>query len=263
MKVKLLDYERSFIVFESHFVKFPPKTVSDLRQQAHNRARIKIDSLCRITDAKGVTREYYLGESCKTERVGVGKDVGLFTQPNADFRPVMSTEDSIFIKSWDKNDKGVMLQPPSLGPQTERQSVITKDAFWKYCFVIKHREADLLEDAPAIIKASDDGRPVFARTEFEKDGYKILLEYPVKTLNVSEEHTAFQTDTGPVLFPDFSKPVTRTAQGFYLAFIAYNKSDWAEFIVNRPTPIAPGVSVNHYSENAWIDKCKNTLYAID
>ena len=81
MKTKIIDYERSFIVFESHFVKFPPKTVSDLRQQAHNRARIRIDSLCRVTDRKGVTRDYYLGEACKTERVGAGKDLGIFTQP--------------------------------------------------------------------------------------------------------------------------------------------------------------------------------------
>ena len=115
MKVKILDYERSFMVFESHFVKFPPKTVSDLRQQAHNRARIRVDSLCRLTDPKGATRDYYLGVACKTERVGVGKDLGLFTQPNADFRPIMSVEDSMFVKTFDRNDKGVLLDPPTLG----------------------------------------------------------------------------------------------------------------------------------------------------
>jgi len=262
MKTKIIDYERSFIVFESHFVKFPPKTVSDLRQQAHNRARIKIDSLCRVTDRKGVTRNYYLGEACKTERVGAGKDLGIFTQPNADFRPILSEEDSIFIKSWDKNDKGVMLDPPSLGAQGERQSVIAREAFWKHRFILKHRDAEVLDSIPAILEAADAGKPVFGRTEFAKDGYKFLLEYPIKTLNVSEEHTAFQTDTGPVIYPDFAGEVKYTSEGFYLAFIGYNRFDWAEFIVNVPTPAAPGISVNHYSRNAWID-CTNRLLATD
>ena len=37
----------------------------------------------------------------------------------------------------------------------------------------------------------------------------------------------------------------------------------AEFIVMKPTPIAPGISVNHYSQGAWVDRCKNTLYATE
>jgi hypothetical protein len=78
------------------------------------------------------------------------------------------------------------------------------------------------------------------------------MDYPVTTLNVSERHHAY-----------FSKPVERVPDAFWLAFSAFNSPDWIEFIVNRPTPVADGISVNHYSESVWVESCKNTLYAVE
>jgi hypothetical protein len=260
--MKTLDFHRSFIVFEIDFDRKPPKTVSDSRQNKHNRARVQIDCRCQVTDPDGKATDYFLGESCKTERVGVSPDVGIFTQPNADFRPVMSDECVIFFKSWDKNDKGVMLHPPSLGPQPERQVVNPREAFYRHTLQLQHTRAALLADAREIIAAADAGQPLVARTEYAVAGYEVVLEYPVLTLNVSEQHLSYQTDTGPVLFPELNQPHARAAETFRLAFCAFNTPDWIEFIVQKPTPIGNGVSVNHYSETVQIAGCRNSILAV-
>ena len=111
------------------------------------------------------------------------------------------------------------------------------------------------------MEAVDDGLPVVARTEYTSNGYGIVIDYPVTTINVSERHHFYQTDTGPVVYADFSAPVECSAEAFWLAFAAFNTTDWVEFVVNRPTPIAEGISVNHYSETVQITGCRNTLFA--
>jgi hypothetical protein len=114
-----------------------------------------------------------------------------------------------------------------------------------------------------IIKAADSGAPIVARTEYESSGYGIVLDYPVKTMNVGERPPPYQTDTGPVIFVDLSGKPGRVVEGFWLAFCAFNASDWVEFIVQKPTPVGHGISVSHHSEPAFVDGCRNTLYATE
>ena len=259
--MNILDYNRSFFFFEMDWVAKPPKTVSDKRQNQHNRARIRIDCLCKITRPNGKSTSYYLGEACKTERVGCGKKVRLFIQPNADFRPVYSEhEDMIIFKSWDRNNKGVMLKPASLGPQPERQIIKTKDAFYRHRLLLQHVQAVKLKNVRQIIAAADAGKPLVARTEFQRAGFRVLLEYPIVTFNVSEKHLFYQTDTGPVIFPELTKATKRVGESFRLAFSAFDSPNWIEFIVQKPTPIGKGLSVNHYSEFVQVD-CRNSIFA--
>jgi hypothetical protein len=258
--MKLLDFSRSFLFFEADLDAKPPQTVSDLRQNKHNRARIQIDCLCRITSPAGKSEVFYLGESCKAERCGCSKEEGLFIQPNADFRPVYSKRDMVIFKSWDKNNKGVMLIPPSLGPQPERQVVRGDEAFYRHGLQIKLIAARELKTTAAIIAAANAGQPLVARTVYHQAGFRVLLEYPVLTFNVSERHNFYQSDTGPVIFPELTPRTKRVAETFRLAFSAFNSRDWIEFIVQKPTPIGRGISVNHYSETLQRD-CVNTIFA--
>jgi hypothetical protein len=59
-------------------------------------------------------------------------------------------------------------------------------------------------------------------------------------------------DTGPLLVPDFTSAQTNTIDRLELAHVAYNRLDWAEFILRRPTAItADGKEVCkilHFSE---------------
>ena len=43
--------------------------------------------------------------------------------------------------------------------------------------------------------------------------------------------------TGPVLVPDFTSAQANTIDRLELAHVAYNRLDWAEFILRRPTAI--------------------------
>jgi hypothetical protein len=259
--MRVLDFYRSFTVFEIDFGKRRPRTVSDLRQNTHNRARIRIDCRCTITDRKGSAHDFYLGESNKSERVGAGRELGIFTQPNADYRPIHSTEDSLILKSWDRNNKGVMLDPPSLGPQPERNLVKTREAYYTHRFQLIHVEGTELKSAREIIAATDAGLPLVGLCQYEENGYQVELEYPVGTINVSEKHGSYQTDTGPLIFPDLSQPFERLAETLWLAFSSLNSPDWIEFIIRKPTPLTHDISVNHYSESRWVDRCRNTIVA--
>src|ERR1051325_8038362 len=259
--MKLLDFHRSFFFFEVDFVAKPPKTVSDSRQNQHNRARIRIDCRCQITRPNRKTTEYYLGEACKTERCGWSKKVGLFIQPNADFRAVYSTDELIIFKSWDKNNKGVMLIPRSLGPQPERQVIRTEDTLYKHRLLVRYVNATPLTSVKQIIAANDAGRPLIARTAFTKAGHRVVLDYPRVTLNVKERHAFYQTDTGPIIYPELTRNAKHLGESFRLAFSAFNGPDWIELIVQKPTPIGKGLSVNHYSQKVQIDGCKNTIFA--
>ena len=259
--MQVLDFYRSYIVFEMDYENKDPKTVSDMRQNTHNRARIAIECRCEITEPGGTSVEYFLGEGTKSERVGANRELGIFTEPNAEFRPILSDEDTILLKNWDKNDKGIMLDPPSLGPQPERQVIKTRDAFHSYHFQLKQVDGIALKDASEIVEASQAGAPLVARTAFTQSGHQVVLDYPVWTMNFSERLMAYQTDTGPVIYPDLSQPHDRIVETFWLAFCAFNQPDWIEFIVQKPTPVGSGISVNHYSETVWIDNCENTVIA--
>lgn len=257
--MKVLDFQRSFVVFEIDFDRKPTQTVSDTRQNRHNRARIQIDCRCQVTDPTGKSTDYFLGESCKTELVAVAREVGIFVKPNADFRPVMSDEHTLFFKSWERNRNG----STATGSHSERQVVRTREAFTHHALQLAYREGTRLTSATDIVKATDEGRPLIARTEFSLAAYCIRLDYPVLTFDVSEKLLAFQTDTGPVIFPELSEPHTHALDTFRLAFCAFNAPDWIEFIVQKPTPVGSGISVNHYSESVQITGCQNSILRVD
>jgi hypothetical protein len=174
--MKILDFYRSFTVFEVDFEKRPPRTVSDRRQNSHNRARIRIDCRCSITTPDGVRHDFYLGESNKSERVGASRELGVFTQPNADYRPIHSSRYSLILKSWDRNDKGVMLDPPSLGPQPERNLVRTSEAYYTHRFHLTYTDGTELKSAAEIIASADDGDSMVAICQYEDSGHTVEME---------------------------------------------------------------------------------------
>ncbi|MSS72104.1 MAG: hypothetical protein EXS64_11515 [Candidatus Latescibacteria bacterium] len=259
--MKICDFSRSFVTFRRDWAARPGITQSQPSPYDLNSARIQLECRCEVTDLRGGSPvEYVLGASCKSERVGVPE--GIWMDPNADFAPVFSREDFLLMKSWDRNDKGVMLYPPSLGVQPERHVGRVADAYEGLRIDVRLVEGRALETAEEIVRATPENRPLVARTEFgEEAGYRVVLEYPVKTMNGNERDWIYQTDTGPVILPDLSRPYDTFIERFRMAFAAFNAPDWAEFIVQVPTLLAEGISVNHYSETRRL-KTKNTLIEI-
>jgi hypothetical protein len=252
--MQAIDFSHSFLTFRIDTLKKPPATVSHKPPFTLNNARIPIDCRCEITDKQtDESHEYVLGVSCKTERVGVERDI--WTEPNADFVPVFSREQFLNIKTFDHVGKQVMLFPPSLGVQPERQIGRVADAFDSVRIDLVTREAEVLETAERIIEATLANHTLVARTEIQGDRYVAVLDYPVKTMNANEREKIYQTDTGPLLLPDTgaSREPEDLIAGFELAFAAFNSPDWIEFLVRVPTPVTEEISVYHYSRSVRFD----------
>lgn len=238
--------------------KRPMLTASRPPPTTLNNVRIPLECLATVARG-GVVEEFGLSASCKTEQVFVDRDVWM--EPNADMCAIAGAGQFLIIKRWDKVDKGVLLHPPTLGAQPERQCVDPKAAFETHSLSIRRRKAERMDSTDAIIEILQSDREVVARTTFAISGGEVTLEYPVKTVNFSERHRYYQVDTGPVLY--FGEPTGKNSiEHFHLAYIAHVGRDWAEFLVSQPTPLENlGVSVHHFSGVRRVE-AKNSLWAV-
>ena len=253
------DFARSFIRWRSDTTKKPMLTVSQPPPTSLNNVRMPVECLATVVH-DGQRSEFGLGTSCKTEQVFVERDVWM--QPNADMCAVSSADQFMVIKRWDKVDKGVMLHPPSLGPQPERQCIDPVVAFDSHSLALRRRPARALGAIGDVIEVLSGDREVVARTTFAIAGGEVTVEYPVKTVNYSERHRYYQVDTGPVLF--FGETTgSQTIEHLHLAYVAHLGGDWAEFIVSRPTPLeGHAVAVHHFSEVRRV-AARNSLWVVE
>lgn len=252
--MQTVDFARSFLYFRNDHLKMPAPTVSHKPPSSLNNARILLDCVCEIIDKEtNSAQTFVMGASCKTERVGVERDIWI--EPNADFVPIFSNDLFMIVKTYDVADKGVPFYPPSRGMQPERQVGTVAEAFDTVRLDIRRVEGELLETAAQVVEATLDlgGPPLVARTVIEAGRYRAVLEYPVKTMNASERDLIYQTDTGPVLMPDFEQEPGDMITGFELAFVAFNCPDWAEFVVRAPVAVGDGIDVYHYSKFVRLD----------
>ena len=261
-----IDFSRSYFRFRVDLTAQPAITLSHKMPTSVNNVRINLECRCSLTNKKtGLSRVYGLGASCKTERVGSERDLWLL--PNADFAPVVSDVDFLIIKSWQKKGMGVMRNPPTLGPQPERQIGLVKEAWATSSVEFRSVPGKILTRTEAIIAAIRSDRPLVSHTEFSQGDYTVTIDHPVKTINYSERENVFQTDTGPILLPDLSPERVAKEESLVgcldLAYSAFNAETWAEFIVNVPTELTPGLSVNHYARPVRIENAKNWIVELD
>ena len=252
------DFSRSFVTFRIDHHQKPSITGSHQSLVTLNNARIALDCICDLTPPNGsTTLRYVLGASCKTERVGVDSEI--WTEPNADFAPIFSQQRFLIIKRWDTADKSVMLYPSLLGPQPQRQMGTNADAFDSVKITVVSAPARILETTSEVLDAGLNDQPLVARTEFEtNDSWHVVLEYPVKTINLDEREMLYQPDTGPVIWPQNPGSLEDPEAGFQLAFVAFHQADWAEFLINVLTSVSDDVSVHHYSQPQRV-VCSNVM----
>jgi len=251
------DFSRSFITFRIDTEVRQPETVSHQPPFSLNNARIPIECRCVVTEKdSGNAQTFVLGASCKTERVGVERD--LWLQPNADYCPIFSADRYLHLKTYAKAGMTVESYPPGSGTQSDRQSGRIQDTFDSVRIDVTSCTGEPLGSAQEIVEAILANHLLVARTELENARYHALIEYPVKTINANERDWVFQTDTGPVLFPDLTQAPEAVMTRLELAYAAFNQPDWIEFIVREPTTVAEGVDVYHYSRPMRCD-AKNQI----
>lgn len=121
-------------------------------------------------------------------------------------------------------------------------------------------EGNALTTPEAIVAATLADEVLVGRIAFTGLArYDVTLDFPIKTMNASERDNIYQTDTGPIIFPDFSMDFAHIMETFHLAYVAYNTSDWAELILRVPTPLTNEISVNHYSKVVRLDNSRNSV----
>ena len=205
-------------------------------------------------------RRFALGTSCKTEAVGAERDI--WPQPNADFIPVLSDDGEVLgIKTYETAGRQIAFHLSDRGLQSERQVSQVADVYESARTDVEQVNAEALMTAQAAVDAILANRRLVARTGWDEDGHHVVIDFPVKTVNANERDVVFQPDTGPVLVPDLSMETHRWIEGLQLAFIAFNRFDWAELLIREPVRVADGVSAWHYARSRRID-CVNELFAL-
>ena len=257
-----IDFSRSFLTFRIDTLKKPPRTVSHQPPFSLNNARIQLDCVCDITEiATEITQRFVLGASCKTERVGVDRDI--WTTPNADFVPIVSQDRFLNLKTYAWIGQQATVELFGLQqPQPDRQVGSVPEAFDSLKIHVHEVQGEHLATPEAIIAATFAQHPLSATTEWQTDRYRVQLTYPVKTFNVNERDQIYQTDTGPVLWPDLSRDPADLIAGMNLAFTAFNGPEWIEAVIRLPTETPSGAKVYHYSHFARLDGVQNRLYRV-
>ena len=252
------DFHCSFFTFRIDTLVKQPLTVTHKPPFSLNNARIPIECRCVVTEkATDQSQAFVLGASCKTERVGVEGDIWL--EPNADFCPIFSDDRYLSLKTYSQVGTTMDLFPPGSGSQSDRQTGLIDDTYDSVKIDMTECDGTPLDSAQEIVEAVLANQNLVARTELENDRYHALIEHPVKTINANERDWIYQTDTGPVLFPDLSVEPDAMLTSLELAYSAFNCPDWIEFIVRRVTPTTSDVSVYHYSDAVRCDSRNQML----
>ena len=258
-RMEIINFGASFLTFRVDWEKQSSLTASHKPPYTLNNARIQIEAVCRITDLSShETTRYVLGASCKTEYVGV--DQGIWTEPNADFCIILSAERFLILKSWDRNNKGVLRYPPSLGEQPERQSGLVSDTYDNAKINLRTFPGEALTTPEAIVQSTLNDDILVGRVTMTLEGrFDIAIDFPIKTMNANEREWIYQTDTGPILYPDITVAHDDLIETFQLAYVAFNRPDYAEMILQVPTPLDENHSVNHYTKPIQL-KTQNSIF---
>jgi hypothetical protein len=232
--------------------------LEDTRLPGHmkwrNEVRIRIDARCTITnDATGTSEEFYLVAPCRTE--WMYRDTGVIQNPSGEYRVIFSDDRQLYVGK-------------SIHESVLRHGPSSPTSGFNYVkFKITENDAELLADEAAIVAESRDGiRPIIAKTEIinADRGLRATLEYPVHTMNYNDERTRFQVDTGPLIFPDLDVEAEHLIDTLSLAHAVYNKLDYVEFVLKRPTPVEIDgqtvTTIYHYSDFRNLN-ANTTFYA--
>lgn len=206
-----------------------------------NIARIQLDAACTlIDDNTGKHTHYYLIAPCRAERMYL--DTPLFQLPNYEFCGIWSADEFLIIRTaW-------------VSERDNRQYGLGRERWREIRLDIRtFAQSQMLDGAAAVVQATLDNRSLTARTELVDTGRgrRAILEYPIKTMNLMQEPSRFQVDTGPLILPDFQANKARFIECFEMAYVVYHTWDKAEFILRKPVSSVdggdPGAITTDYS----------------
>ena len=261
-----------------------------------NAVRVWVESRTIIYDDRdGTETTVYQCASCKSEDTfGAGFDQSgqhLFADDNYDFSMIYCGDDLLIFRRLQpggtrnyKLERGGSGVPSDVkgyrtGPIIDAKLPDGTVYFGGKQLDHIHTAQDVyeipLDDFDAVRDATAAGVPLVSQTEISNSstGLRAVIECPVKSMNLALDEEAnpyvgsrgiWQTDTGPVAFPDLSRRFPRLAGSLSLGFIAINNRGpqihAADFVLEQLTPSAGGEVLN-YSKPFSLP-AKNRLLAI-
>lgn len=233
-----LDFGRSFVCNTASF----------------NAVRFWVESRTVLIDGDRRVEFLQCG-SCKSENTFAPKD--LFVQDNYDFLPILGDGHWLTFRRTARLNPGYR----EIRPVEKAWGAPTS----KLRYAAKPR---VLETWEQMRDATAAAVPLVARTILHNAETKLLavIEYPIKTMNVSLDKKLYQVDTGPVPFPDLSKRYDKPIDCLQLAFVAFNAPEFADFVIEQPTAVVEEgqerCRIHHFSSPISLP-AKNVVVAVE
>ena len=220
-----IDFSRSFITW--------------LTRAERSYGRFSLEAACTIIDPDGQAPEsYYLGSRVVAGRVY--SEDHLILTPSYTFQLVAGRErHQIFRDS--------VYYDASRDSKADNAEVFVDMRIQK-----RGGAAREVKEGAEISRLVLDGRSLNVKMKLASlpGGRRVVLDFPVKHINVHPESGGFQVETGPVLIPGFIRH--DEDKDFNTAYVIFNRLDRAELAFWVPTPVGGG-STRFYSEVGGLD----------
>ena len=240
------DYSRSFLQWTGQSAHVP---------------RCAIHASCRLRAKNGSEREFFLTHPCAAETMYV--DLDLIHIPTAEFHMISEPGKEYLAVKVFADEPTELRMAHRIG-----ETLPTRDGRGARIarMEVKMRSFAAVRELTtdqAVCEAMLANLPVTGRSTFLADDRETLVicEYPVTVMNARPSDQRWQVDTGPVLLPDFTLKSELVVGLFRQAYLVYNRRDWAEVAMRRPTPAAKnGNTVMHYTSPQRLTM-QNQLFA--
>ena len=238
-EIECLDFGRSFLCNPASF----------------NAVRFWVESRTIFYDDEaGSQQVIYQCASCKSEDTFAERN--LLLPDNYDFMPIYAEGNWLILRRH-------------VDARDTYREVLDETRLWGKPSLKLHYGSSVVELSTfeEIRNVTATSLPLVAQTEIrnEDTGLRCVVEYPIKTMNISIDQSKWQVDTGPIALPDLTQRFDRLLDSVRLAFAVFNASHFCDFVIEQPTPIEQDEQevgqVYHYS-NPLSFPAKNRILAL-
>lgn len=214
--------------------------------------RMQLAAACRVERPGEPPVTAYLTHPCVAE--SMYQPSGLIQEPVATFTAiVIDGAETAFLRRTAAGGEESR-SSIRLGAQMPTHSGIPATMLELRILLREARGVRPLADAAAIRAAILAGDRIVGRSAFTLDGAVVTLDYPVTTVNVSNDTDAWQVDAGPVLLPTRAPGDSDVAvDAFEPGYLVFNQPDWAEITGLAGTGTARPARIDAHSELFTID----------
>lgn len=190
--------------------------------------RMQLAASCRLERTGEAPVVAYLSHPCIAETMYAA--AGLIQEPVAQFTAIVIHDQEVAFLRRAVVGGEESRSSIRLGAQMPTHSGIPASMLELRVKLAPLGRVERLDGYDEIRRATLDGVRITGRTRFALGEAAVTLEYPVTTINVSNDRDAWQVDAGPVLLP------TRVAGADAMAvdrmeagYLVYNTPDWFEW----------------------------------